>query len=182
MVAKSIVKLIDEAIIPAVTIILGKLIGLYLASYFFKLNFEIVPSSFLKVLPAVHFNDPQSYILAENYSNLAMLFAASIGTIFVTFRAHFLHSSHIPPALHQKLIRLNLESLIAPTYSLYHQAATWLTYLWLVTAFITVSSILGITFPQISIIAFIIAANFSWIFALDIQREIEINRTRNNEA
>lgn len=174
----SIVKLLDEAIIPAIALIVGKMMGLFLASVIFKLNFTVVQSGVFKVLPAVHFTDTSAYILAENYSNLAMLCVAALGSIFVIIRAHFFHQSHIHPYLQAKLARFNLEILIAPSYSLYHQAAIWLTYLWLVVGFLTASTIFGITFPQISVIAFIVAANFSWILALDIQREIEISKLK----
>lgn len=176
MVTKSVTKLIDEAIIPAIALIVGKMLGLFLAIVFYHLDFVIEQGGLFKILPAITFTSPQNYILAENFSNLAMLFAASFGTIFVIFRAHFFHRSHISPSVHAKLVSLNLESLIAQSYDLYHQGAIWLTYLWLVVGFLIISSTFGVTFPQITIIAFLIAANFSWIFALDVQREVEIQR------
>ncbi len=176
MVTKSISKLIDQAILPALILITGKMGGLFLTVYFLHLNIVVQPASFLKILPTIHFPDPQAYILAENYSNLAMFFLASLGTILVVTRAHFLHESHISPKLQAKLARLNLESLIASSYKLYYQAAIWLTFLWLSAGFLVLSTILGITYPQISIIAFIVAANFSWVFALDIEKELEIQR------
>lgn len=178
MVTKSVTKLIDEAIIPAIALIVGKMLGLFLTIVFYHMDFVIDQGGIFKVLPVITFTSPQNYILAENFSNLVMLFAASFGTIFVIFRAHFFHRSHIHPYIHAKLVSLNLESLIAPSYDLYHQGAIWLTYLWLVVGFLIVSSTFGVTFPQISIIAFLIAANFSWIFALDVQRELEIQRLK----
>lgn len=178
MVSKNITKLIDESIIPALGLIVAKTLGLFLATYFFDLKFTIQEGAIIKLLPAIHFSDLQSYILAENYSNLAMLIFAGLGTLTIIIRAHYFHESHIPPKLHAAIVRLNLETLIAPTYHLYHQATIWLSYLWLVVAFLIVSSVLGITFMQISAIGFIIAANFSWIFALDVEKEIEINKIR----
>lgn len=176
MVTKSISKLIDQAILPALILIIGKMGGLFLTVYLLHLDVAVQPASFLKILPTVHFPDPQAYILAENYSNLAMFTLASLGTIFVITRAHFLHESHISPSLQAKLARLNLEVLIASSYKLYHQAAIWLTFLWLSTGFLVLSTILNITYPQISIIAVIVAANFSWVFALDVEKELEIQR------
>lgn len=178
MVSKNVVKLIDESIIPAVGLIVAKMLGLFLATYLYKLEITVENGAIFKVLPAIHFSDVQGYILAENFSNLAMLIFASLGTMLIIVRAHYLHQSHIRPKLHATLVRFNLESLIAPSYHLYHQAAIWLSYLWLVVAFSVVSSVFGATFLQISAIGFIIAANFSWIFALDIEKEIEINKIR----
>lgn len=177
MVAKSVIKLIDEAIIPAVALIFGKMAGLALVIALLDLPFTIQSGQVLKILPSVHFPNLADYILAENYSNLAMFVAAALGTIFVIIRAHFFHESHIHPNLHARLVSLNLESLVAPSYHLYHQAAIWLLFLWLTVAFLIVSTLLDITYPLISAVAFIIAANFSWIFAMDIEKEIEISRS-----
>lgn len=177
MLNKNIIKLIDEAIIPAVALIISKMLGLFLSSYFLHLPFEVKNSRIFWILPSVHFNNLTDYIRAENYSNLAMFLAASVGCFYVIIRAHFFHESHISPKLHAKLVSLSLDSLVAPSYHLYHQAAIWLTFLWLTTIFLVTSTILKITYPQLSVVAFIIAANFSWVFAMDIEREIEISRS-----
>jgi hypothetical protein len=178
MVTKSITRLIDEAILPVTVLIVGKMAGLFAVIYFLHLDFTVVPASFLKILPTVYFVNPTSYIIAENYSNLAMFILASVGTIFVITRAHFLHTSHISPVLQAKLARLNLDLFIASSYRLYHQAAIWITFLWLTTAFLMLSTIFNITYPQISVVAFIVAANLSWFLALDIEKEVEIQRSQ----
>src|SRR3989344_6508056 len=131
MVSKSIIKLIDEAIIPVLILIVAKMVSLFAVSLAFNLPFEIKAQGFLNILPVVIFKNIADYTVAENYSNLAMLIVASLGTLFVLVRAHFFHASHIHPKLHARLVRLNLESLIAPSYHLYHQAAIWLIFLWL---------------------------------------------------
>lgn len=176
MISKNIIKLIDEAIIPAVALIVGKMIGLALAIYIRDLPFTIVTGEVAKLLPSVHFTNVADYVLAENYSNLAMFVVAALGTIFVLLRAHFFHESHIHPRLQARLARLNLESLIAPSYHLYHQALIWLTFLWLTVIFLVVSTLADITYPVISAIAFIVAANFSWIFAMDVEKEMELSK------
>lgn len=177
MVAKSITKLIDEAIIPAMFLILAKLAGLFAATYFLNLEFEIKNRSFMGILPSLSFANLNDYIRAENYSNLAMLAAASLGCALVLIRAHYLHESHIHPKLHAKLASLNLESLVSSSYHLYHLAAIWLIFLWLTTGFLVLSSILQVTYAQISILAFIVAANFSWLFAVDVEKEMELSQS-----
>ena len=176
MIAKSLVKLIDEAIIPAVILIVGKMLGLLAAIFFLRLPFTIANGEILKILPSVHFANLADYTIAENYSNLAMFTVAAFGTILVLVRAHFFHQSHIHPRLHAKLAYLNLESLVVPSYHLYHQAAIWLIFLWLSVAFLIISTIFSVTYPQIAIVAFVMAANFSWVFAIDVEKEVEINK------
>lgn len=176
MISKSIIKLIDEAIIPAVALIIAKMVTIMAVSYFLNLPITIVSRQILFILPAVHFSNLQNYITAENYSNLAMFLVASFGAISVLVRAHFFHESHIHPTLQAKLASWNMERLIAPSYHLYHQAAIWLIFLWLTVAFLLVSTLLKVTYPQITIIAFIVAANFSWVFAVDIEKEVELSK------
>lgn len=174
MVAKPITRLIDEAIIPALLLILAKIIGLFLASYFGKWQLETKTFNFLGFFPSIVFKDPQAYIKAENYSNLAMFTMAAIGCVYVLVKAHFFHETHIAPRVHAKLASLNLEKFISSSYHLYHQAVIWLIFLWLTTSFLILSSISGVTYAPISAIAFILSANFTWVFAVDIQKEIEL--------
>jgi hypothetical protein len=177
VVAKSLIKLIDEAIFPALSLVVAKMLGLLLSAYFLNIPFEIKSRALIGLLPAVSFANAPNYITAENYSNLAMFLAAALGTTVILIRAHFFHESHIHPNLQAKLAALNLESLIAPSYHLYHQALIWLIFIWMTVGFLVVSTLLQITYPQISIIAFILAANLSWVFAVDVEKEIEINRS-----
>lgn len=176
MVTTSLIKLIDEAIIPAVILIVVKMLSTFLSIYFLDLQFTIAKGQILFVLPTVHFQNITDFITAENYSNLAMFLAVTLGTTFVLVKAHFFHESHISPRLHARLVSLNLDSLVTPSYHLYHQAAIWLTFLWLTVAFLIISTLLKVTYPQITIIAVVIAANFSWIFAVDVEKEIQISR------
>lgn len=177
MPAKSIIKLIDEALIPAVAIIVAKMVGLFLAASFSNLNFTVKNADILKVLPSVQFANINDYTVAENFSNLAMFVVVALGTLLVLIRAHFFHESHIHPNLQARLAALNLDSLVASSYHLYHQVVIWLIFLWLTTGFLLISTIvLSITYPLISAVAFIVSANFSWIFAMDIEKEIEISR------
>ncbi len=178
MIAKSTIKLIDEAVIPAMTIIIAKVAGLFIVNYLLRIDFSANPKGFLNLLPNITYTNPNDYIVAENYSNLAMFVAICAGVLIVTIKAHFFHQSHISPKFHQKLVKLNLEKFVSASFHLYHQALIWLIFLWLVTLFLVLSTLSKIMYPQISTIAVIIALNFSWIIAFDVQKEIEIARDK----
>jgi hypothetical protein len=145
-------------------------------SYFLKLNFEVDINGFFKFLPRLSFPSIHDYMLAENYSNLAMYSAAALGTLYILFKAHFLHQSHISPKVQQKLASINFENIISSSFHLYHQAFIWLVFLWLTTAFLVTSTLIKVTYVPITVIALIITINFTWIFVLDVQKEIEIGR------
>lgn len=178
MVAKSLTKLVDEAIIPALLLIIAKLVGLFLASFLLNLKFEVENQSFLGIFPSIGYGDINAYILAENYSNLAMFIVAVLGTLYILIKAHFLHDSHVKPKLQLTLAKKNLEWLITSSYNLYHQALIWLIFLWLTVGFLVLSTALKITYLQISVAAFVIAANLTWVFVLDLEREIAINQNK----
>lgn len=178
MVNNSLKKLIDEAIIPALILIVAKIIGILASSYILNLAFEVKNASFLLLLPSIRFLSLKDYILAENYSNFAMFLAAALGSLIVILRLHFLHESHVSPKLQKKLSSLNLEKLISPSYHLYHQMTIWLIFLWLTVAFLVISTILQVTYVPITIFAVVVAANFTWITILDIDKEIEITKSQ----
>ena len=161
---------------PAVFLILSKGAGLFLTIFLFNLPFSLEYGSIFGVLPSLRFGTLQAYTTAENYSNLAVFAAIAAGTVIVILKAHFLHESHIHPKLHAKLLRFRLERLVQSSYHLYHQAAIWLVFLWLTVGFLVVSSIAEITYPQITLAAFLVSANLSWVFALDVEKEIELSR------
>src|SRR3990167_9739901 len=104
MVAKSLIKLIDEAILPALLLILAKGIGLFVTVLFFNLPFTLEYRSIFGLLPSYRFATLQGYTTAENYSNLVMFAAVAAGAIIVILKAHFLPESPISPKLHAMVL------------------------------------------------------------------------------
>lgn len=174
MTLKSLIKLIDEAIVPAVILIAVKMLAVLITAYLHKFEFTVSSFQVFHILPTVKFLNPGDYIKTEEYSNLAMFLAAAAGTLSVLIKAHFLHNTHIHPKFQAKLTWLNLESLVSNSYHIYHQAVIWLIFLWLTVALQIVASVLSGTNAQIAIISAVVAANFSWILVADVEREISI--------
>ncbi|HEY5600656.1 MAG TPA: hypothetical protein VIK81_01060 [Patescibacteria group bacterium] len=174
MFSKSLTKLIDEAIVPAVLIICAKLVGLFAANYIFVTDWKVVPGSVLGFLPKISYLNYQAYYLANTYSNAIMLIVVTLGVSIVVVKAHFFHSSHISPKLAGILSRLRLSSLVSDTYGLYHQSAIWVLFLYLICSFLIVQSIFKASSPLLAIIGFVIAVNATWVLIFDIESEIKI--------
>lgn len=174
MISKPILKLIDEAIIPALIILFSKILSVLSLCYFLKIDFEVSTRGLLNIFPTINYPNTTDYIKIENYSNLIMFIIIASGTLFIILKAHFLHSSHIKPSIHQKLAKFNLEKMVSSSYHIYHQAIIWLVFLWLTTAFLAISYIENNTYPQIFFLAVFITINFTWIFSLDVQKEINL--------
>lgn len=176
MISPTLVKLIDQTIIPGLILVLGKFLGVILVAKIISAKFNLTFGNFF--FPTFSFTKLSDYQIVNSYSNLAMFAAVAAGCTFVLIRAHFFHASHITPQLHLRLLKLGLEGLIAETYQLYHQATVWLIFLWLATILILLQAFSQLSNPIIAIIAFLISLNFSWFLIADIEQEIEIFKNR----
>ena len=174
MIAKTLAKLIDEAILPGLVLVLGKFLGVILVAKIISANFRITLGEFF--FPSFSFSNYPTYYTVNSYSNLVMFAAVAIGAAFILVRAHFFHASHITPTMHVRLLKLGLQGLIAETYQLYHQAAVWLIFLWLATILVLSQAFFEISAPIIAIVAVLVTLNFSWFLIADIELEVEIFR------
>lgn len=175
MISKTLTKLIDEAILPGLVLVLGKFLGVVLVAKIISAEFKLISGEFF--FPSFSFSNFSAYYTVNSFSNLAMYVGVGLGCAAILVRAHFFHSSHITPKMHIRLLKLGLTGLIAETYQLYHQAAVWLIFLWLATILILVQSFFGLTSAAIAIISFLITLNFSWFLVADIEQEVEIFAT-----
>jgi hypothetical protein len=176
MVSKSLSTLIDEAILPALLLILAKFAGVLIVTWVIGSSWQLKFSSALPFLPSVSYPNYETYLASNSYSNFFMYLVLVMGCSVILVRAHFFHSSHISPTLHARLASLRLSSLVSDTFSLYHQGTIWLLFLWLATILILIQSFLSLNFAWIAIISFLVTLNFSWFLLVDIEQEIEIWR------
>lgn len=176
MFSKSLSRLIDEAILPAVLLVGSKFVGVFLLAAISKSAFNFQLGKILFVLPSVSFNSFNAYVFSNSYSNLFTYAVLVAGGTFILLRAHFFHSTHITPTLHAKLEKLRLTSLISDTFVIYHQAFIWFAFIWLFTIFLLVQAFLEFIYPWIAIVSTLISLNMSWFLIADVETEIEIWR------
>lgn len=175
MISTTLVRLIDESILPALVLIVTKLAGVLVVARFFNLPFEIATRGKLLPLPSVVFLDRADYIKANAYSNLIMFTVVALGFVFVLVRAHHFHQTHIHPHLSAKLKRLGLSSLIGETADIYHQALIWLLFTWFVLILMVLNSVAGLSYLAFTVIAFLVALNLTWFLVFDVEREIIVH-------
>ena len=163
MLSKTLLKLIDEAILPAVIVVAGKILGIALLNPKFGLPFTLN----LGTLSEGNIN------LVNAYSNLFSYGGVIIGLSFILIRSFFFHDTHISPQVTIRLYRFNLTSIIETTYELFHQAIVWLSYLWLLTILFILQAYWGLTPWNISLGTLAVTVVFSCLFAIDVDREID---------
>ena len=166
MISKTLLKLIDEAILPAIVLVAAKIIGVSILSMRLGLDFTLN----LKGI-----EEPNAS-LVNTYSNLLSYGAIALGLSFILARAYFFHSSHISPQITLRLSSWNFTSIISTTYELFNQAVVWLSYLWLLSLLFLLQSYWKLVAPNIALGMLVVTLIFTCLFVRDADREIDIRR------
>lgn len=168
--SRILLKLIDEAILPAVLVIAGKISGIFLIIQILKIPWTIKTETGLPTLSLTTQND----LLAVNsYSNLLLLLLLGAGLGFFLFRAHLLHDTHIKPALTVKLLNWNLTSLLVNTFDVITAPTVWLSYLWLTVILLIITALQGANYWWVAIAGLILASVLTLSFVLDLEKEVQ---------
>ncbi len=166
MISKTLLKLIDEAILPAVAVISGKILGIALCSIHLGTPFTLNLSKL-----------QEPYTSTVNvYSNLAAFSTVTLGLIVILIRSYIFHSSHISPQITLRLHELNLTTLIETTYELFHQAVVWLSYQWLLTLLFLLQSYWNLVAWEFSLGTAFVTLLFTSLFIIDVEREVDLAR------
>lgn len=173
MYSKSLVKLIDEALIPAIILIAAKILGVTFVNYFYSLSWFFQGS-------AITYKTMREFLLANSYSNLVMYSVILFGLSWVLIRAHYLHETHVHPKLAAQLARWNLAHLVEGTFEIYHEALVWISYLWLTTLLFGVESYFGLSYLWVFGLSLLFACVATVLFVADVEKEFgftkEINK------
>jgi hypothetical protein len=170
----SLVKLFDEAILPAFLVVGAKIGGVLLVTKIFNLDFALVRSSFFN-LPLVGYYNSSSLTVVNTVSSVAMVLMITLGLGWVLIKAHHFHASHIHPKVAAKLNQKGLESLIQDSFEIYHQALVWLALLWF-TFFLSLIQFYYGVFDLWAILTLLAAGIIlSTIFIWDIKREVDLS-------
>lgn len=174
--SKSLVKLIDNALIPAAVMICGKVSGLWLANVLFDLEWGILtdPNNFFSV--KIVYSSLAEQITATSYSNLVMYMFVFAGFLFVLARALYFHSSHITPTLIARLATNNLLNLISDSFEIYSKASVWLITLWLALIAVVINVIMGLAYGWTLALGIICTILATLTLLKDVAKEIELAR------
>ncbi|MEP7103964.1 MAG: hypothetical protein ABI721_04630 [Candidatus Dojkabacteria bacterium] len=175
--SKSVVTLLDKALLPAAVMIFGKFIGVAITIRLFNLPWTVgqVANSVFSNGNIIRPEDLQTVI---SYSDLIMYMLVAIGMAVALGRAIYLHNSHVKPSLVARLANYNLLSLITDSYDIYHSATVWLLFTWIANLIVIINVISKQSFPGIAILVTIISIASTLILFQDIYKEIENIKTK----
>ena len=165
MVSKTLIKLIDYSIFPAVLLVASKIIGVvFLLSYF---NIDYSVDSYQIVLSNI-----PNFVAINTYSSLFVYLSVVAGLAWVTIKAHLFHDTHISPVLSSRLFSMNMEEVIHNSEVVYAQSFVWLSFAWLTTIMFAVHYFFGLSEAWLFYLAAGLSTLATALLAIDIEREI----------
>jgi len=166
MVSRTLVRLIDQAIVPAILLLCTRLASVILISYFIGAKFVFTTNGFL-------FEDSSNYVLVNSYSTLAMSVVLSLGLTYILLKALLFHDTHISPKLTTKLFRHKMVTLIQSSFELYSQGVIWLIYLYLISIVALILSIFGVIYSWVAIVSLVLCGLATLLLIMDIENELD---------
>lgn len=173
--SKSLVKVIDVALLPAALMVVSKLIGIFISAALFEIEIDIssAAESILSIRPVVESADLSAL---STYSDLIMYLLLASGFTFILVQATHFHDTHINPRLLVKLNKHNLTGLVQSSFKIYHSAAIWSIVLWIATILVLVNAVVGATQWWVGITSIFASIIFSTLMIQDVYREIELGQ------
>lgn len=172
MASKILLKLIDEAILPAIFTITAKILSLALIIALAQISWQFSLST---TFPTISFTNANDLIFVNSYSNLIMFLIIVVGFLGVLARAHIFHDTHILPSLTLRLLSWDLTSLLSSSRQIFQKAVVWFAFLWLSVLFLGLQVVLGINYFWIFLLAVVVSIFLTWVLVEDIERELAIS-------
>lgn len=174
--SKSLIRLIDAALVPAAIMICGKVLGIAVVNTIFNLEWGILsdPNDFFSI--QIVYASQEDQIVATSYSNLIMFLSILTGFLVVLIRALYFSDSKISPQMIARLATNNLLNLITDSFEIYYKATVWLAVLWLSLLALLFNVFLGTAYPWTGALSFMCAIIATVILLRDVSGEIELAR------
>lgn len=168
---KTLLKLIEYSILPAVLLFIGKIVGLFVVSSLFSIPIDINTPDRQLLFFATSVS-AESIKTISTYSDLFMFTTLSIAMSFVLIQAIYFHDTHISSMTISKLAKYNLLGLIRSSFQLYHAGVVWLGFLWMSLIIVFINYYHSITEFWVLLISLLFCISFSIIFLRDLFLEI----------
>lgn len=167
MLSRTLVRLIDQAIVPAILLLCTRVTSVILLSYVNGIGFGIDSTGFV-------FQSEADYLFINSYSTLAMISLLGAGILYILLKAFIFHDTHITPNLTTKLFQFRLATLIQSSFELYSQGVIWLSYLFLITAVTLILSISGLIYTWVLWVGVALSFVSTAVLIFDVENEIEL--------
>lgn len=170
MFSKVLVKLVDQAIVPALIVFASRIASLLFFSSYFDINFSVNQNGIV-------FSNPQDYLLVNSYSIMVMVATLTVALLYNLLKAYYFHDTHITPGLTSKLFSMKLSSLIQSSMEVYSEGVIWLSYSFLLTVIAGLMTIFGLCYIWVFFTSLCFTAISGVLFLLDVEKELFASRS-----
>ncbi|HLB52051.1 hypothetical protein A3F07_03020 [candidate division WWE3 bacterium RIFCSPHIGHO2_12_FULL_38_15] len=167
MFSRILIKLIDQAIVPAIFLLTVKIVATVGISRYLGIVFTVGPTGFV-------FDSTADYVRISSYSTFAMVAALAIGLFYILLKSMAFHETHISPKMTAKLFSLRLSTFIQGSFDLYSQGAIWMSYSYLLMFVTGIMSIFGMIYSWVFYSSLILTALSTVFFVLDVENEMKM--------
>jgi len=169
MFSKILLKLIDQAIVPAVLVVVSRIVSLILVSSYMGVDFYITKNGIL-------FDNTKDYIIINSYSMLILTVLISLGMLAIIVKSALFHHEHITPKMSAKLFSLKMHSLIKNSFEIYTQATIWISYLWLLTIANGVMYYYQMLDLWVFYLSGILTVSLTVLLTSDIEKKVKVSK------
>ncbi len=166
MISKTLLKLVDRAILPALLLLCAKVVGTVLANYYWHLAWDFTDTG-------ITYFSQEDYVLANSYSSLLMFAVVFLGLVATIIKSRVFHEKVVSPRLSAKLASMGASSLIVTSYDLYSSALIWLSYGWLTTFVLAVSAYFHLNYSWVTLVALGLTGAATLLMVVDVERELK---------
>lgn len=174
MFSKILIKLIDQAIVPALLLLAARIVSVVLISRYMGVNISLQAEGFT-------FSNPQDYVLINSYSIFSMIGVLIVGLAFILIKSLVFHDTHISPGTTAKVFSYRMSALIQSSYDLYTQGAIWMSYTYLLTIVAGIMASYGLINKWVFSVSFLLTVVSTVLLILDVEHEIKIVNAKEPE-
>lgn len=139
------------SLIPAILMIVGKFLGIFVTSILYNLQFNIDNDISGVFSVQIYFTDQDTTLFVNSISNLVMILFLLLPLIYFIIKTFLYTAAHNNPKTIIKITKLNLLNWITKKDTSFLKTFIWCAFLWLATAITITHSIQGNTYPWIAI-------------------------------
>jgi hypothetical protein len=165
MFSKILLKLVDQAIVPALVLFATRIISLFVFASIFNAEFSVNKYG-------VTFVNPGDYIKVNSYSLLTMVVVLVVALLHNLLKAYYFHNTHITPSLTAKLFTMKLSSLIQSSMDLYSEGVIWLSYAYLMTGVTGLMAMYNFSYVWVFYTSIVFSLLSTVLFVVDIEKEL----------
>ena len=172
--SKLLKRALKISITPAILMIAGKVLGIFAISYVYNLTFEIGNDIGKIFSTQIYYTDSTTTTFVNSFSDLTMLLAICIPTIYLIVKTAIFQSTMTNPKTIVKIAKFNIMKWITKDDTSFLMIFIWSAFSWLVSAITIVNAIQSNAYTWLGVVA----GSIAFIVALGAIKTFEVETNR----